>query len=615
MLNAMLCDRCGGTLESDDAISIIDGICCACRKGQARPVGETARQAMPAPEVVFGSTIIRDSMKAPVLASDHSESTLVLDTSESIEEFDDEPVIALTSVDDAPPRVGRRRRNLAVGVMVGLAVIAVAAVYAFQYGVPSLNINQQRTVDRVPVRLRVSPPSATLRLDGEPIGPADANGILELKLEPDAMRTYTVDASADGFHPARQTLSTLGGQHDFEIRLVHKPFDLVVRSEPSGAEVWIAGELRGVTPLTMTLPASATGRLAVKHIGRKTEERPISVPSDAGPLAYDVKLPLGGPVVRVETEPPGAQVSIDGVSRGVSPLNVELSEAMRGRTVQIAGSLEGHNDAQSEVIIPEDAAEVIPTRLALSPFAAEIRIDSEPTGATLRMEGRDIGTAPVSVRFEPGDVGKTVSIEAVVPGVRIGRRTATIPPVGPPLTLSIPLEHRFQTCVYAFAGPHRRDREWAALTDHAASLIERLTGSQRLALIAGAEGGVEAWPGGSQTLVASSEQKVRAFDRVRAMGSAAAEPAEVIRAALATRPDAIWLMVTGDVDLKALTEIEISPGDAPDDTITSINIVATRPLSDQPWIAEWVARHHGSISVIEMEPGPRLAGHGSGDEQ
>jgi len=610
MLNAMLCDRCGGALESDDAISIIDGICCACRKGQVRPVGEPARKATPAPEVTHGSNIIHD------IASAHSESTLVLEPSEAIEDFDDEPVIAMTSFDDAPPARGsRRRRTLAVGVMFGLAVIGAAGVYAYQHGIPSLNIRSKRTVDRVPVRLRIAPTSATLRLDGEPIGPADANGIVELQLEPDAMRTYTVDAAADGFHPARQTLSTLGGQREFEIKLTHKPFDLIVRSEPSGAEVWISGEMRGVTPLTMTLPASATGRLAVKHLGRQTVERPIAVPADAGPLAYDIALPLGGPVVQVETEPPGAQVTIDGVARGVSPLVVELSEALRGRTVRIAGSLAGHNEAQTEIAIPDDVTDAIQTKLALAPFAAEIRIDSEPTGATLRMEGRDIGRAPVSVRFEPGDVGKTIAIEAVVPGVRIGRRVATIPPVGPPLTLSIPLDHRFQTCVYAFAAPNRRDREWTALTDHAATLIEQLTGSQRLALIAGAMNGVEAWPGGSQTLVASSEQKIRAFDRVRTMGAAAGDPAEVLRAAMATRPDAIWLMVSGDVDLQSLADLDLGRAFDADDVITSVNIVSTRPLSDQPWLADWVARHHGSLSVIDVDPAQQFAGHDTGDAQ
>jgi len=617
MLKAMLCDRCGGALESDDAISIIDGICCACRKGQARPIGQSSWKARPAAEFVLPPTPIPVPTPTPIrdIASSHSESTLVLDESESIEHFEDDPVIALASIDDGPPRGARRRRNLAVGVMFGLAVIAVAGVYAFQHGVPEFNLNPSRTADRVPVRLRVVPPSATLQLNGEPIGPVNSEGFVELKLEPDAMRTYIVDASADGFHPARETLSIADGRHDFEIKLTHKPFDLIVRSEPSGAEVWIAGELRGHTPLTMTLPASATGRMTVKQPGRRPEERPISVPSDAMPLEYDITLALGAPVIRVETEPAGAQITIDGVARGVSPVNVELDDNLRGGHVTIAATLESHNAIETQITIPEDADGLIPARLALSPYAAELRIDSEPSGATLRMEGRDIGRAPVSVRFEPQDIGKTVAIEAIVPGVRIGRRTATIPPVGPPQSVSIPMEHRFQTCVYGFAGAGGRGREWQALTDHAAELIEDLTGSQRIALVAGAENGVEAWPGGSQTLVASNEQKVRAFDRMRSLGAVPADPSDVMRAALMTRPDVIWLLVTGDVDLKGLTQLDLNAPSGDDELVTSVNIVTTRSAAPRPWLAEWAAKHHGSVSVIEVESGPRLAGHGSGDEQ
>lgn len=617
MLKAMLCDRCGGALESDDAISIIDGICCACRKGQARPIGQSSWKARPAAEFVLPPTPIPVTTPTPIrdIASSHSESTLVLDESESIEHFEDEPVIALASIDDEPPRAARRRRNLAVGVMFGLAVIAVAGIYAFQHGVPEFNLNPSRTADRVPVRLRVVPPSATLQLNGEPIGPVNADGIVELKLEPDAMRTYIVDAVADGFHPARETLSIADGRHDFEIKLTHKPFDLIVRSEPSGAEVWIAGELRGHTPLTMNLPASATGRLTVKHPGRRPEERPISVPSNANPLEYDLTLALGAPVIRVETEPAGAQISIDGVARGVSPVNVELDDNLRGGQVKIAAALENHNAIETQITIPEDADGLIPARLALSPYAAELRIDSEPTGATLRMEGRDIGKAPVSVRFETKDIGKTVAIEAIVPGVRIGRRTATIPPVGPPQSVSVPLEHRFQTCVYGFAGAGGRGREWQALTEHAAELIEDLTGSQRIALVAGAESGVEAWPGGSQTLVASSEQKIRAFDRMRSLGAIPADPSEVLRAAMMTRPDVIWLLVTGDVDLKGLTQLDLNATHGDDELVTSVNIVTTRSAAPRPWLAEWAAKHHGSVNVIEVESGPRLAGHGSGEEQ
>lgn len=610
MLNAMLCDRCGGALESDDAISIIDGICCACRKGQARPVGPSSWKAKPAAEIVLPP--------APIIevAERHSESTLVLDESESIEHFeDDEPVIALASIDEAPPRKARRRRSLAVGVMFGLAVIAAAGIYAFQNGIPSFNIRSARTADRVPVRLRVVPSSATLQLNGEPIGPANADGIVELKLEPDAMRTYIVDASADGFHPARETISIADGRKDLEIHLTHKPFELIVRSEPSGAEVWIAGEMRGLTPLTMTLPASAAGKLSVKHAGRRTEERPISVPQDSNPLAYDIKLALGAPVIRIETEPAGAQITVDGVARGVSPLNVELDDTLRGREVKIAAALENHNPIETQLAIPQDADGLIPARLALAPYAAELRIDSEPSGATLRMEGRDIGRAPVAVRFEQGDVGKTVEIEAIVPGVRIGRRTATIPPVGPPQRVSIPLEHRFQTCVYAFAGGEGRSREWTALTDRAAELIENLRDSQRIALVGATENGVEAWPGGSQTLVASSEQKIRAFDRVRSLAATAADPADVIRAAMATRPDVIWLLAAGDVDLERLSELDLRGSGGPDEIITSINIVTTPAAAKRPWLAEWAARHHGSVSVIDLEAGARLAGHGTGDEQ
>jgi len=98
---------------------------------------------------------------------------------------------------------------------------------------------------------------------------------------------------------------------------------LVMNSEPAGAEVRVDGELRGVTPLTLSLPAG-THALQLDRAGIT---RSIAVAVKAGSDAthyVDLQAPPVAEVgqLLVTTEPAGAHVSVDGQARGVSPVSI-----------------------------------------------------------------------------------------------------------------------------------------------------------------------------------------------------------------------------------------------------------------------------------------------------
>ncbi len=107
------------------------------------------------------------------------------------------------------------------------------------------------------------------------------------------------------------------------------PGHVTLDTVPPGSEVLIAGQLRGVTPLTLSL---AAGHYDVV-LRQGGEERAVPLEVAAGAqLIQRVEFapaPVAAtPEVRlsVTTEPPGARVTIDGEARGVSPVTVgELS--------------------------------------------------------------------------------------------------------------------------------------------------------------------------------------------------------------------------------------------------------------------------------------------------
>jgi hypothetical protein len=98
---------------------------------------------------------------------------------------------------------------------------------------------------------------------------------------------------------------------------------LVVISEPAGGEVTVDGQLRGVTPLTLSLPAGPHSlRLNQANI---TRSMAIAVKAGSEATHYvDLQtqpVPEVGQLL-VTTEPAGARVSVDGQPRGVTPASI-----------------------------------------------------------------------------------------------------------------------------------------------------------------------------------------------------------------------------------------------------------------------------------------------------
>ena len=99
--------------------------------------------------------------------------------------------------------------------------------------------------------------------------------------------------------------------------------ELVVQTRPVSARVTVDGEERGVTPLTLSLPAGS--HVLEVQIG-KSEPRVIPLTIRTGvQTAQYVELqnvPTVGSL-EIRSEPPGARVTIDGQNRGTTPVTLK----------------------------------------------------------------------------------------------------------------------------------------------------------------------------------------------------------------------------------------------------------------------------------------------------
>lgn len=142
---------------------------------------------------------------------------------------------------------------------------------------------------------------------------------------------------------------------------------LSITSTPAGAAVLIDGDARGVTPIVLTLEAGA--HLVQLRGAGEPRTLPISMAAGAEMSQY-VELPGGAAAklgqLQVRTEPAGAQVTVDAVARGKSPLVV--SELTPGQHLVVLESDLGtvrqtvtiEAAATASLVVPLGAAEGAP---------------------------------------------------------------------------------------------------------------------------------------------------------------------------------------------------------------------------------------------------------------
>jgi hypothetical protein len=101
------------------------------------------------------------------------------------------------------------------------------------------------------------------------------------------------------------------------------PGTLIVTTNPAGYQVFVDGQPRGVTPLTVELAAGS------HELKLATDGEPRVIPiiiTAGGTVSQSLELPRLAPrtgQLAIRSEPAGARVTIDGTPAGTTPLTVE----------------------------------------------------------------------------------------------------------------------------------------------------------------------------------------------------------------------------------------------------------------------------------------------------
>lgn len=138
-------------------------------------------------------------------------------------------------------------------------------------------------------------------------------------------------------------------------------------------------------------------RLSAEAAGYHRIEEAITVGGEGGDVFRFEFRPLPGRL-RILTDPAGAEVEVDGGSVGHAPMEALSLEPGEHRIGLRAGRHQVHD--QSVDIDGRDQLQTL--EVTLIPAWAAIAVNSLPTGASLRVDGEDVGVTPLTAEIGAG---------------------------------------------------------------------------------------------------------------------------------------------------------------------------------------------------------------------
>ncbi|MGW8183516.1 MAG: PEGA domain-containing protein [Burkholderiales bacterium] len=283
--------------------------------------------------------------------------------------------IALVPPPAAP--VPRRRRVGTAYVLVALAGLAVALWFVFSARMLHLEIRP------APERVSLEGAIPALRL---------AEGYLALP------GTYRLQAEREGYRPlVREVEITRADNQRLALALEKLPGYLNVDTPGIvGAMVAADGQTIGKTPLADAELPAGEHHIAVRADGYADFSTTIRIEGLGHRQTLVAALIPASAAITVHSNTDGATLYVDGHELGTLPLTATLAAGPRVVEIRAAG----HKPWKQNVIVVAGQPQTIGP-VTLAPADGLLRVESEPAGASIAIDGRYAGTTPATLTLPP----------------------------------------------------------------------------------------------------------------------------------------------------------------------------------------------------------------------
>ena len=182
---------------------------------------------------------------------------------------------------------------------------------------------------------------------------------------------------------------------------------LLLKTEPSDCDIQIDGASVGRTPRLIThLPVRGAYSIKLRKAGYQNQT--INVRFDGRkPLVRTEKMISSSGAINIISDPAGAEVTVNGVSQGVTP--AEVADVPKGRAV-VKFHLDGFADEVRELSV--SAGDVQTLSVSLRALPGTMYLSSVPAGARFYINNEPRGTGPLTMsNVKPGDYDVRAELE------------------------------------------------------------------------------------------------------------------------------------------------------------------------------------------------------------
>lgn len=285
----------------------------------------------------------------------------------------------------------RRRRGLRLTTLATLLLLAaLVAVAGFLFSARSVQVE----IEPVPDRLALAGAGLTGRLTPRLSG--------RHLLVPG---TYALHAEREGHRPLDVTLEvTSEPRQSFRFEMERLPGKLAVTSSPAvGAELLMDGRSMGTTPLKTVEIAPGMHEIRVRAPRHQDFVTTLEIEGGGVTQRLTAELVPAWAEITFRSEPAGARVRVDGGGGpqgevGTTPVTAQVGAGTRSYELLLAG-YKPHRD---RIEVRAREPRTLPV-VRLEPSDGNLTVISEPTGATVTVNGDYRGITPLDLELPPGD--------------------------------------------------------------------------------------------------------------------------------------------------------------------------------------------------------------------
>ena len=205
---------------------------------------------------------------------------------------------------------------------------------------------------------------------------------------------HTIEARKEKHTTDKEKIEVqVGQEHPVSLHPEAKTGILKIKTTPFGATIEIDSEEKGTTPNTFEDMLIGNYTLRLQKEGYGTVSKSITIKEDKT-LTLEEPLPEGKEIT-IRSEPAGAKLSIDGIEKGNTPYTTTLKFGEH--------SLKLVNDrsiVKKQISISQNEKKKFMYQM---PAGKEITIRSQPSGATLFIDGKEKGNTPYTTTLQFGN--------------------------------------------------------------------------------------------------------------------------------------------------------------------------------------------------------------------